>query len=94
MRSRFSAFAVGNPEYLLDTWHPRTRPASLDLDDGIRWLRLDVIDTVAGGLFDATGVVEFRAYYRTADRRGELHERSTFNRIEGRWLYLSGEVTA
>ena len=29
MRSRFTAFAVGLPDYLLATWHPSTRPASL-----------------------------------------------------------------
>src|SRR3712207_8451687 len=32
MRSRDSAFAVGDPAYLLATWHPSTRPPSLDLD--------------------------------------------------------------
>jgi uncharacterized protein YchJ len=26
MRSRYSAFAVGDPAYLLATWHPTTRP--------------------------------------------------------------------
>ena len=29
MRSRYSAFAVGDAAYLLATWHPSTRPAAL-----------------------------------------------------------------
>ena len=36
MRSRFSAFARGDAGYLLRSWHPSTRPTSLDLDDGLR----------------------------------------------------------
>ena len=32
MRSRYSAFAVGDADYLLATWHPTTRPAELALD--------------------------------------------------------------
>lgn len=93
MRSRFSAFAVGDETYLLDTWHPSTRPSSVPLDPDTRWIRLDVLDTVAGGPFDTTGVVEFRAHYRTDAFRGGLHERSTFLREGGRWLYVSGQVS-
>ena len=41
MRSRFTAFAVGNSQYLLDTWDPETRPSELGLDMGIDFYRLD-----------------------------------------------------
>jgi SEC-C motif-containing protein len=41
MRSRYSAFAVGDPAYLLATWHPSTRPRSLSLDDDVRRTGLD-----------------------------------------------------
>ncbi len=94
MRSRYSAFAVGAAGYLSATWHPSTRPDDLDLADGRRWLRLEIVDTAGGGPFDARGVVEFRAYYRTPAGRGVLHERSTFTREDGRWLYVSGEISA
>ena len=49
MRSRYAAFAVGDADYLLATWHPSTRPADLDLDDDVTWRRLDVVATSAGG---------------------------------------------
>ena len=42
MRSRYSAFVRGDAAYLLATWHPSTRPASLDLEPGLRWLGLEV----------------------------------------------------
>lgn len=92
MRSRFSAFALGLAEYLLASWHPSTRPASLELDDGTVWRRLQIVDTVAGGPDDAQGVVEFRASYRDADGAGVLHERSRFTRVDGRWAYVDGDV--
>lgn len=93
MRSRFTAFAVGDGPYLIETWHPSTRPDDLELDDRLRWTRLDIVEAVDGGPFDATGIVEFRAHYRGADTRGVLHERSQFVRDGGRWLYVSGDVT-
>ena len=90
MRSRFSAFAVHRPDYLLATWHPTTRPATLELDDDQRWYRLDILATRAGGPFDTTGVVEFEAYYRAPTGNGSQHEISRFTREDRRWLYLDG----
>jgi SEC-C motif-containing protein len=92
MRSRFSAFAVGRPDYLLQTWHPTTRPATLDLDDDVRWYRLDIIATSAGGPFDTAGVVEFEAHYRSPAGASRQREVSRFTREDGRWLYLDGAV--
>lgn len=85
MRSRFSAFAVGDVDYLLASWHPSTRPARLDLDPDRRWLGLEVL-AARGGVFDTDGAVEFRA---THDR-GVHHERSRFRREGGRWYYVDG----
>ena len=90
MRSRYSAFVVGDAPYLLATWHPDTRPPSVELDDDVRWLGLDVLDVVAGGLLAAEGEVEFRASYAVDGRRGAQHERSRFTEVDGRWHYLDG----
>jgi SEC-C motif-containing protein len=94
MRSRYSAFAVGDAGYLRATWHPSTRPDALELDDATRWRRLDVLATSAGGPFDTTGTVEFRATYRDADGAGTLHEVSRFVRERGTWTYVDGEATS
>ncbi|TQF68474.1 hypothetical protein FK531_14785 [Rhodococcus spelaei] len=88
MRSRYSAFAVGDADYLLRTWHSSTRPPGLDLDPGQRWLRLDVLGSTGGGLFDSEGTVEFVAYLRQSGVRDSLHENSRFVREDGHWVYL------
>jgi SEC-C motif-containing protein len=87
MRSRFSAFAVGDTDYLLRTWHPDTRPRTLLLDSDQRWVRLDIMTTTAGGPLHSEGTVEFRAHYQHGRERGDLHENSRFLRVDGRWFY-------
>ena len=90
MRSRYSAFAVGDAAYLLATWHPDTRPASLDLDPALRWTGLEVLATTGGAMLATEGTVEFRASYRG----GAQHEDSRFVREDGRWYYLDGVARA
>ncbi|MFI7502061.1 YchJ family protein [Streptomyces sp. NPDC049687] len=87
MRSRYSAFVRGDAGYLLRTWHPRTRPARLELDPGMRWTGLEILATKDGSAFHATGTVEFRASFRG----GSLHEVSRFERVDGAWVYVDGE---
>ncbi|MER5910584.1 YchJ family metal-binding protein [Streptomyces sp. NPDC001982] len=87
MRSRYSAFVVGDAGYLLRTWHPRTRPARLELDPGMRWTGLEIEDARDGSAFHSAGSVTFRASYRG----GSLHERSRFERVGGAWVYVDGE---
>jgi SEC-C motif-containing protein len=91
MRSRYSAFAVGDPAYLLATWHPSTRPASLHLDPGLRWRRLEILGTTAGGEDDRGGTVSFAAHYRDAasGRSGQQREKSAFVREAGQWFYVT-----
>lgn len=86
MRSRYSAFALGDAEYLLASWHPSTRPPSLELDADRRWTGLEILDRRAGGPFDARGEVEFRAHHRD----GVQAERSRFQREAGTWFYVDG----
>ncbi|MFD3736216.1 YchJ family protein [Streptomyces sp. NPDC058632] len=87
MRSRYCAFVRLDAGYLLRTWHPRTRPERVDLDPGMRWTGLEILEAVGGSAFHSTGTVTFRASYRG----GSLHERSRFERVGGAWVYLDGE---
>lgn len=87
MRSRYSAFAVGDVDYLLRTWHPATRPRTLELDPDQRWTRLDIVRTLRGGLLDTDGVVEFTAYFRSDTEAGRQHETSRFVRLDRQWYY-------
>ncbi|MFC9680984.1 YchJ family protein [Streptomyces sp. NPDC056948] len=88
MRSRYSAFVMGDAGYLLRTWHPRTRPGRLELDAEMRWTGLEILDTSDGSAFHTTGTVTFRASYRG----GSLHERSRFERVDGAWVYVDGDI--
>jgi SEC-C motif domain protein len=85
MRSRYSAYARDDEDYVLRSWHPDTRPRRVE--PGVRWVGLEVLESTGGGLFDAEGIVEFRAHYRDGGRPGEMHERSRFVRHEGAWAY-------
>jgi SEC-C motif-containing protein len=96
MRSRYSAFAVGDAAYLLATWDPATRPRTLQLDPAVRWAGLEVLAGSGGGLFDAEGTVTFRAHARSGGaehvQAGHTHqERSRFRRADGRWVYVDGD---
>lgn len=86
MRSRYSAFARGDADYLLRTWHPRTRPSELDLDDDTEWTGLEIHDAGADE-------VTFTARYRSGEGEGAMTERSRFARRGGRWFYVDGDVS-
>ena len=92
MRSRYSAFAVGDPAYLLATWHTTTRPRRLDLDPDVRWTGLEVLGTTGGQLLAAEGTVSFRAHRVAGGVAGVQAEDSRFIREGGRWVYLDGDV--
>ena len=89
MRSRYSAFALGNAPYLLATWHESKRPQAVALDPNLKWLSLKIVDSDATDA--TTAEVEFIARYRFgggSDAR--LHERSRFVKEGDRWFYVEG----
>ncbi|CAM4186023.1 YchJ family protein [Vreelandella rituensis] len=87
MRSRYSAFVLNLTDYLLASWHPSTRPASLAPDSSTHWLRLEILESAEVG---DNGRVAFRATFREGRRWAVLEEASRFVREEGRWFYLDG----
>ena len=90
MRSRYSAFAVGDDAYLSRSWHSSTRPAALRTDRSQQWTGLEILGRSGGGLLDREGTVEFRASWTASGRTGSLHEDSRFVREDGHWVYLTG----
>jgi SEC-C motif-containing protein len=94
MRSRYSAYATGNADYLLASWHPTTRPPALSLDDPpgqrTQWLGLEVKRHRVTGADSAE--VEFVARYRIGGGRAvRMAEHSRFVREDGRWYYLDAQ---
>ncbi|QUX24924.1 MULTISPECIES: YchJ family protein [Nocardiopsis] len=88
MRSRYSAFAVGDRAYLERTWHPETRPARVEAGPGTEWTGLEILETNGGTPFHTDGTVRFRARYREGGRAGEMVEHSRFTRLDGAWVYV------
>lgn len=88
MRSRYSAFAMGEAGYLAATWADATRPVEIRLVPDQKWIGLTILDTSRGALLDHDGEVEFVARYRRRGVEGELHERSRFTRQLGSWVYV------
>ena len=88
MRSRYAAYTKRDEAYLLATWHPSTRPTSLDLaaDTETKWIGLDVKRVEVTGPDSA--LVEFVARYKVGGRAQRLHETSRFVREQGRWFYV------
>lgn len=96
MRSRYCAYVLELNDYLLDTWHVDTRPASMAVGDEpatvkTRWLGLKILRCQDSDADHA--VVEFVARYRRGgDAAIRLHESSRFLRENGRWYYVDGEI--
>ena len=89
MRSRYSAYALGLRDYVLDTWHAATRPARLErFDSAAQWLGLKV--KRAWNLSSDEGFVEFVARNKPpgGGAAQRLHEVSQFVRVAGRWQYI------
>lgn len=92
MRSRYSAYTLQREDYLLTTWHPDTRPTSLELtgQPAQQWIGLTIKrheQTAAN-----RAIVEFVARYKINGRAYRLHEVSRFVREDGVWLYVDGNI--
>lgn len=97
MRSRYSAFAKGEIEYLKQSLRPDQRAdydpvATQHWADKSEWLKLEIIETGAGGKDDEEGTVEFIASYRQKGNTHVHHEVAHFSRRNGIWYYTDGKI--
>ena len=95
MRSRYTAYALGNYAWLVETTHPATR-AEVSAEalarqcKGVRWLRLDVEKCVDAGEPGGADLVEFHALYELEGVVRQIGERSAFVREGDRLYYMDG----
>ncbi|MDO5534595.1 MAG: YchJ family metal-binding protein [Propionibacteriaceae bacterium] len=92
MRSRYAAFALGLSDYLVQTWHPSTRPGSVDIDPAMTWTGLEIEATTKGSAWEDDGTVRFAASWTSGRHHGVLRETSQFALVDGRWVYVNGIV--
>ncbi|MDN3607396.1 YchJ family protein [Kaistella yonginensis] len=91
MRSRFSAFAIPNGEYLMETTVPAKRKLYNEKDlqewgEINEWTKLEIVQT------PTLNQVEFKAFYNDESRKPQVHhELSLFQKLNERWYYVSGE---
>ncbi|HKY02774.1 MAG TPA: YchJ family metal-binding protein [Burkholderiales bacterium] len=89
MRARYSAYALDREDYVLATWHPSTRPTTLDMNPKMKWIGLNV---KAYRMLDADhALVEFVARCKIGGRAHRMHERSRFVRENGQWFYVRAD---
>lgn len=90
MRSRYSAFATGAADYLVNTTHISKRKHHnkkdiLTWSQANKWLKLEV-------LASTETTVTFKAYYLDENLKAQVHyEHSTFKLENGKWFYVDGE---
>ena len=94
MRSRYSAFALANIDYLHKSHHTSTRPSEeenkeiLEWTKSVEWIKLEIINTNKGTATDITGNVNFKAFFKENDKINFIKENSYFCKEQNHWVYL------
>lgn len=90
MRSRYSAYATHNADFLIATTHSSTR-ATHSKDEILywatsnQWQRLEIIRVTSN-------TVEFKAFYFNSSQQLQVHhEHSRFVEENGQWMYVDGD---
>lgn len=97
MRSRYTAYTRGAISYIVATHAPSTRH-TVDEKSAAQWSKdtdwkgLEIVASERGGPDDPDGIVEFIARGVTRGTPFAQRERSTFERIDGRWFYVDGDI--
>jgi SEC-C motif-containing protein len=97
MRARYSAYALGEVDFIMSTHEveakdlAESRKATEDWSKGSDWQGLEILKTSKGGEDDEKGTVEFKAHYMIDRARYTHHEISSFERKNGKWLFVEGQ---
>ena len=90
MRSRYSAYCLGDVNYLQATTHDHTWSDEelkfiQDWADNSFWEHLEIVDF-------SDDMVEFKAYYIFEKKQHLHHEKSTILKVNDMWKYVDGEI--
>lgn len=99
MKSRYSAYAVGNVDYIIKTTHPEHVDSQKDLtvrkkniaefSKNTEFQKLEILGFEEG---EPLSYVTFRVFLKQ-DKPFTFTEKSAFKKHLGRWCYLSGEIS-
>jgi len=95
MRSRFSAYAIKDAQYIYETYAAVQRSSQSIVDikswaDECLWIALVVHESTETMV---ENTVEFSAYYVVDNTLCELREKSNFKLEGGEWRYIDGDIT-
>lgn len=93
MRSRYTAFTLGDVNYLMQSQHTSTKEEAQKEEirkwaKSVQWVRLDVLNRTKGLEKDTEGTVTFKAIFKEGGRWDEIYENSTFCKENGHWVYV------
>ena len=92
MRSRYSAYATGKADYLIETTHISTRKFHLKSDilawsKANQWLKLIVLNATEN-------TVTFEAYFLDENLKAQIHKEHSYFKLENEnWFYVDGEFS-
>lgn len=97
MRSRYTAFATGNVDYIIQTHDPERRgdideTSTADWSKNSEWLGFELVSAEAGGENDNAGVIEFVARYKVKGVTINHRERAVFRKHGDRWVFVDGQI--
>ena len=97
MRSRYSAYALGLSDYIIDTthpknprYHPNRSEWKKEIDQFVGLTDFVDLEVIAHSEKGDQGTVTFNAYLRQQGKDASFTEKSRFEKVDGRWLYLDG----
>ena len=95
MKSRYTAYAVGNASYIVKTTHENNPDFTTDIKNwelsileftkATQFLGLEILEFIDG---DEEAFVTFKASLSS----GEMIEKSRFLKVDHSWLYESAEI--
>jgi len=90
MRSRYSAYCLGDVNYLQATIHDHTWSDEelkfiQDWADNSTWQHLEIVEY-------SEETVEFKAYYIFDGKQHMHHEKSAFLKVNDMWKYVDGDI--
>lgn len=97
MRSRYTAFAKHEIDYIFETHAEETRSDVKKEEiktwsEDSTWLGLNILKTSGGSASDDDGIVEFVCEYEISDAVQKHHEISNFKKIDGKWFFYDSRV--
>jgi SEC-C motif-containing protein len=99
MRSRYSAYAEHEIDYIINTCTQGDEKQKIDPNstrdwsEKSQWLGLKIVSVTKGGPEDTEGTVEFEARYERNGLKDTHREKAQFKKTNGQWFYDDGEVS-